>query len=72
MKKGYTLEVLYREGRCIVGANYFHYTSEEDARKEMTGIFKDKVCILTEWAQFDDGLGDYEIEIENQIGKKGK
>ena len=67
MLTGYTVEVIRRdENGHGVGSKFFHYTNEAEARAEMTTIFKDMFCILTEWGQFEDGLGNYEIEIDRQ------
>lgn len=65
--KGYTVEVIKRdENGYGVSSKQYNYKTEEEARSEMTGIFKNMFCILTEWAQFDGGFGDYEIEIARQ------
>lgn len=57
MKKGYTVEVIDRQNRK---SELFHFTDEKSARNAMIGK---GFCILTEWAQFEDGFGNYEIEI---------
>lgn len=61
--KGYTVEVIRRDLRT---SKKFHYETEQDARNEMNTIFKGMFCILTEWAQFESGLGNYEKEVARQ------
>lgn len=57
MKKGYIVEVINREEKK---SEFLHFKDEESARKAM---IKKGFCVLKEWAQFPEGLGDYTIEI---------
>lgn len=68
MIKGYTVEVMKKRsnGSGYYGSTLHHYKSESEARSDMKSIWGNEFCILTEWAQFDGGFGDYEIEIARQ------
>ena len=61
MTKGYTVEIINPAEKKSV---FLHFKEESAARDAMSG---NQRCILTEWAQFPDGLGDYEIELERNF-----
>lgn len=60
MKKGYTLEIVDREHRR---SDFYHFTDLGSLEQEREQHHKTEFCIVTEWAQFEYGLGDYEVEI---------
>ena len=61
MKKGYTLEVINREERR---ADFYHFSDLEELELERELYHAADFCIVTEWAQFENGLGDYETELK--------
>ena len=67
MNKGYTVEVMRKSNKGFYGSDKYDYKTAQDARRAMREHFTNSFCILTEWAQFEGGIGDYEVEIERQV-----
>ena len=60
MTKGYTLEVVDRKNKR---SDCYNFRTLEELELERNSNHKNDFCIVTEWAQYKGGFGDYEIEI---------
>lgn len=60
MIKGYTLEVIDRANRKV---DTYEFPDLELLNLERELYHAADFCIVTEWAQFEDGLGNYSREI---------
>ena len=63
MRKGYTLEVIDNKDKKNIKVDTYEFCTIEELNLDRELYHATDFCIVYEWAQFDDGLGNYEIEI---------
>lgn len=59
MKKGYTVEIINTISKC----SSFVHLKEDEKELAIALANNNFFAIVTEWCRFENGLGNYEVEI---------